>query len=392
MLNGILTGNGSEVFLCHVDGVPQVGIFCSSDSKIHHNFVRHNTTVTNGYGLCGYAQKNVKVYSNVIIARNGRGIQLTPGKCTGWEVYDNYIEVREINSFKVIHGLKMEYPKNAHVHDNTVVAISTTIGQPTTFNSGMGPKSNCVLENNTFVALRVTKPAAYAFYTQKAAHDNTVVVRQNAFYSNDWLVCLGKGGGKNITFDRCAFHKVTPEDKTKFISFVMYRQPGDNIRFIDCLFGKGVDPKINKFAMGPSWARDGDYHVGWTVRIKALKGGAPVAGVKFTITDKDGKEVVTTTSNAKGEALVTLLEFGFKCVAAEKKVTELKPGPYNVSVKSVDGVAFVVLVDPKGPTLLKIDLGAKTAQAKARKGECPEEPKEKPFWRIRAEWALKNKK
>jgi hypothetical protein len=85
-LASIYAGVESDVHHCLVLDGPQEGVKALNGSRVHHNLIKLNTKVTNGYGVIGYGQKDLKIYSNRIENRNGRGIHLSE-KSSGWEVY-----------------------------------------------------------------------------------------------------------------------------------------------------------------------------------------------------------------------------------------------------------------------------------------------------------------
>ncbi|MCZ7644609.1 MAG: right-handed parallel beta-helix repeat-containing protein [Planctomycetota bacterium] len=394
VLKAILPGDGSEVSFCRIEGVPHLGIYAADGAKIHHNFIRHRATATNGYGINGYHQKNVELYSNVIIAHNGRGIQVSE-QADNWKVYDNYIETRETGGdFKQIHGLKLERAQNSHIHHNTVLVVSTEDGQPTPLSLGLNAGSKVVVEHNTFIALRVSKPPAFAFYAIHTNCDDDTIA-DNTFYSNDWAGGVGDSGAESVTFRRCAFRKLAPEDKVRMIAYKNYQKGlGKDIRFIDCFFEAGLDTKAYDFPKGASWSNDGDYAVGWSLELVARRAGKALPGVEVVVSDKDGKEAARVKTDAEGKATVELLEFHVVFDAKAKTIAVAQPGPYKVAVRQIDGkpVDFAATVAPTEPLALELDVDSPSATPKPRKLEWPAEPEERPFWRERAEWALKKSK
>ncbi|MFB3892924.1 MAG: hypothetical protein ACE15C_12965 [Phycisphaerae bacterium] len=353
----LATGDGCEVYGCLLEGGPQEGVKAGSGTSVHDNLIKLRTTVTNGYGVLGYGQKNLKVFNNWIINYNGRGIHLSE-KSEGWNVWGNYVEVRETKNKEYghmqTHGIKLETTRNSKVHDNVVLAVSSDGGEPTPFNINVLAGSNNEIWNNTFVAMTINKQGAYCVYFVEQDGNGTTI-HDNTFYTNNICVYVGPDGGKDTTFERCTFRKIDPKDDVLFYADRNYKKKAEQtggIRFIDCRFLDGIDPRGYYFpGKGSDWRSPGGYEVGWTMSARGHEGGQlGIVGVR--VLDKDGKEV---ESHGFGSSGVRLPMFKVSYDAQSAIATLTESGSYVVEVDFGKGDVRKFTVKPHAPIELMID-------------------------------------
>jgi len=327
----VVAGRGSEVSRCKIDGGPQVGVKALTDSNVHHNEIRQRAVVTNGYGVQGYRQSNVKVHHNTIVPHNGRGVHLSE-KSDGWEVHHNYIEVRETGNREYqrmeTHGIKLEGTKNSNVHDNLVVAVSTESGSPTPLNVSIAPDAGNRVFGNRFVAVKTGPLPAFAAYLLGSDGQGTQF-DDNTFRSNDYLVGIPWDGAVNHTFRRSTFRKIKPTDKVGLISFANAHPQGGSVglRFVDCRFLDGVSPTSHRFPPpAVDWKRDAEYSVAWSLSLTT----APEAEVR--VVDNRGVEVAKRRTDGEGRCSVDLTQFScaFSAATADEKLTEFSPYTVNI--------------------------------------------------------------
>lgn len=353
----VVAGRGSEVSRCKIDGGPQVGVKALTDSNVHHNVIRQRAVVTNGYGVQGYRQGNVKVHHNTIAPHNGRGVHLSE-KSDGWEVHHNYIEVRETGNREYqrleTHGIKLEGTKNSSVHDNLVVAVGTEGGSPTPLNMSIARDAGNRVFRNRFIAVKTGPSPAFAAYLLGSDGHGTEIV-DNTFRSNDWLVAIPWDGAVNHTFRHSTFRKIKPTDEVGLISFANAHPEGGSvgIRFVDCRFLDGISPESHRFPPpAVNWKRDAEYSVAWSLSLLT----AP--GAEVRVVDNRGVEVAKKRTDGEGRCSVDLTQFScaFSAATADEKLTEFSP--YTVSI--VRGqLARRLTVTAQTPMEAEVDLAGR---------------------------------
>jgi hypothetical protein len=391
---------GGEVCRCLLEGGPQAGIKAATGASIHDNLIRHRATATNGYGVMGYGQKAVKVFSNRIMAYNGRGIHLSE-KSEGWDVHDNYVEVRETRNQEYnklqTHGIKLEGTRNSRVCRNTVLAVSSEGGEPTPLNLSIAPDSGNEVFGNTFVALTINRESACGVYLVGADGRGTSI-NDNSIYTNNIAFMVSPDGGGSVTLRRCRFRKIAPQDRVTFYADRNYRKAeGGGNRFVDCLFLDGIDPRAFSFPpKGADWRSPGGYAVGWSLALAVSDGPQPAAGATVVAIDKDGKEAARAAADAGGRASVDLLEFSVDYRKETAVATVTEGGPYTVRV-SAGGKSREFKVTPKSPMAADVDVAA-TGEISAKPVALATDDAgaatpagARPFWRERVAEFLKQK-
>ena len=363
ILAAIVAGAGSEVYNNTIDGGPQAGIKAAHGAHIHHNDIRHNATVTNCYGILGYGQKDVHAHHNLIISKNGRGIHISE-KSSGWHVHHNYVEVRERANREYpkgldTHGIKLETCRNARVHHNVVVSVSSAGGKPSPCNFGIAAESNNEIYENVFVARKVTqKEAARALYLVGADGTGTKV-RDNVYFSNDRMFECYWTPGNNFTFRRCRFYRLAPEDKITTL-FFWNAKPATDLSFVDCTFGPGVSPESYDFPKTTEdWPADAEYTVSYTTSVTVKADGAPVAGAKVQAV-KNARGAVADakalTANREGSTRHELAQLTVRFDAKTRKASVARHSPYTLRIDAGETGTMDLAVDPEKVASIEIDL------------------------------------
>lgn len=180
----------------------RMAINAGSNSEIYNNVLRQAGFATNGYGVGFYRMNDSKVYDNIIVPSNGRGIIFNAGENN--EAYGNLIVVHERPNAEYpdalnAAGIRVRYDAvNNSIHDNQILAIG---GGENLAASGLYlsdyPDGNNHYENNTVRAI-LTSPENISQYAnaitmesqgtaQKASND---IIQGNDFASNNYLVRL----------------------------------------------------------------------------------------------------------------------------------------------------------------------------------------------------------
>ncbi len=360
----IVSGADAEVYNCTLLGGPQVGIKATSGSEIHHNEIRINVVVTNGYGIQGYGQKNIHAHHNRIIAKNGRGLHVSE-KSVGWRVHHNYIEARERANKEYpkgldTHGIKLEGCREAKVYRNVVVCESTERGNPTPLNFSIRANSNNEVYDNVFVAKKVTpKERATAIYLVGGDGTGTTV-RDNVFFSNDRMFEVYWGPGNNFTFRNCRFYRLTATDKITTFYF-WNSKPARNINFVDCTFGPGVSPNAYHFPKTPeNWPADAEFAVSSTVTLIVASNGVPVPGAKVRTVKSAGGLVGDAkifTTDREGKTRHELRQFSVHFHAKDRhQVGVVKYSPYVLRIDAGEAGTHDVEAWPEKMARIEIDL------------------------------------
>ena len=348
----IVSGEGTEVSNCKVEGGPQAGIKAMKGSIIRENLIRHRATVTNGYGVQGYGQANVQVYRNTIMPYNGRGIHLSE-KSENWQVHHNYVEVRETanREYKELqtHGIKLEGTRNSKVYNNVVLAVSTAGGQPTPLNLSVEADSANQVYGNVFVALTVNKEPAYAAYLIGSDGQGTQI-SDNVFYTNGVGVHVPWDGARNHVFHRCQFRKIDPADAVTAVSFAN-AQPS-SVAFVDCEFRDGLDPTKCSYPFA-DWSKDATCWVLDSFLIEASDGDKALAGAAVSIAEHKGDEVMSGATDGNGRFLVNMPERAM--IYSPPDAGKLVPAE-PCSVKLTGGVSRSFGLIPAAPMEAIVDI------------------------------------
>ncbi|MBC8871891.1 MAG: right-handed parallel beta-helix repeat-containing protein [Planctomycetes bacterium] len=355
----IQTSSDCEVSKCLVEGGPQIGVKAGSGTSVHHNIIRQRATVTNCYGVAGYRKENVRVFNNKIMSYNGRGIHLSE-KSSGWLVHDNYVEVRETRNKEYrrmqTHGIKLEGTSNSKIYNNVVLSISSDGGEPTALNMAVKANASNEIYNNTFIALTINEEGAYSAYLIDNDASGSII-RDNTFYTNNICYMVSPDGSRNVTFRRCTFAKISPDDEVLFYANRAYKKEGGNgDRLIDCVFTGGIDPRQHYFpGQGASWRSSGDYTVGWSLTLHVTDGDTAAGGAEAIVTDEKGAKVTTAKADEEGRLTVDLPEFkvGYDVKSAKSSIIEF--GPYTVKVTFGEQSRTLALT-PKAPMSGRLDL------------------------------------
>lgn len=105
------------------------GITTGSNAAVYGNHVTTRTIATNGYGIFGYAAKNVKAYGNTVISRGEHpiGIGFVSNGTDDIEIYDNYLDSMTTALGSEYGSLKRPNP-DATIDGNYAVGFRTTWG------------------------------------------------------------------------------------------------------------------------------------------------------------------------------------------------------------------------------------------------------------------------
>ncbi|NRA39498.1 MAG: right-handed parallel beta-helix repeat-containing protein [Planctomycetes bacterium] len=396
-LPSVRLGKGSEIYHCFIDGSPQVGIKATDDSHIHDNIIKMRVTVTNGYGVQGYRQKNVQVHHNTIIPYEGRGVHISE-RGSNWDVHHNYIEVR-VGPNKEYplggrmkmteHGIKLETTTNSQVHNNVVMSVSIVGGFPTSLNIDVKPDSNNQVFKNTFIALDRHNKYAHAIYLMNKT-GASLKIEDNTFYSNRWMFHYYWGGTSNNTFRRCSFIKLQPSTAEGFVDFAN-TNPSINNLFVDCQFD-GYDPKVSRIREKEEkdWRGDAEYAIAWSLGLEVVNGGSKVADATFTVSNKAGEEVLSGKADANGVCHMDLKEYTVRYAKGAEATETIQHGTYTVKIETA-GKSGSFEIKPSQPMKGTFDLASSKADLKAQALVKPKERAIDAFWRERMKLALAEK-
>lgn len=183
-------------------------ITCGPNSVIHSNILRHSGFATNGYGVWLYEMTGTRVYSNVIVPTNGRGILYNAGQNN--LAYDNLMVSHEKPNAEFgeslnAPGLRIRYgANNNEFRNNWCLAIGgdSVTGGSAAYFSDQGGMRNMV-HHNVFSAIltgtnsdtKYANAVTFEFQGGRTSFANDDV-RDNVFASNHYLVRLtGWDGG-----------------------------------------------------------------------------------------------------------------------------------------------------------------------------------------------------
>jgi hypothetical protein len=195
-----------------IEGGAQWGIFMSDDDGntadvvCHHNEIRHDTVVTNGYGIGAHAD-GLEIFANLILPQSGRGIHITGD---GDQVYQNCVDVQERPNPEYpdgiqAHGIKFEGASQAVVTENEVWSWGRDgfgPGDPLDF----GHSTENVIQGGTFTAETTSEEhwgAASVLIGVEEGSGN--VVRNAVFESNHNIIRVLWDGGGGVLYDGCTF-------------------------------------------------------------------------------------------------------------------------------------------------------------------------------------------
>ncbi|MFB3892923.1 MAG: putative Ig domain-containing protein [Phycisphaerae bacterium] len=366
-LGQVVMGPGAQAWDNILDGSPQSGFKAAGTVVIHDNLIKTRAAVTNGYAIIGWKTPGVTAYNNDIVAYNGRGIHLSEGS-SGWNVYDNYVEVRETGdaeySTMQTHGIKFDAPptsNNHSVHDNVVVSVSSTKvsgattfhGQPTPLNLGYSSTANIRVYNNSFVAQNIGGEPAWSLYLI-GEDGSTSQISDQSFYTNVYSVGVAWDGASNNTIRRCDFRKIAPTDSVTFYQSMNgtgTSLASQNNRFIDCAY-YGINPRSYSF-YGPGAAAD--YSIGWSLGLRATYGASVLAGASVTVRDSLGSLVASGSTDGAGRFSADLMEFKASHAAGSYSTVQTVYGPYTVLV-SGSGQSRQFAVNARAPMDGDVDL------------------------------------
>ncbi len=388
-------GVDSEIYNCLLDGSPQSGVKTKDGGNVHDNIIKMRVTATNGYGVQGYGQDDVKVHHNKIMPYDGRGIHVSE-KGSNWDVHHNYVEIRNGpnreyaagGAMKMTeHGIKLETTSNSKVHDNVVLSISVPGGFPTPLNIDVRPDSNNKVYNNTFVAFDRHNGDAHAVYLINKDGASTTI-EDNTFYTNKWSFHYYWGGTSNNTFRRCTFRKLQPSTGEGFVDFGNTKPSVNNV-FVDCQFLDGIDPKIAHIRPkeDEDWRGDADYSIAWSFDLAVFNDKKKVAGAVVTVTDAAGQEVAKGKTDKAGKFTADLKEYTVKYAKGAEKTEIIQHGVYTVRI-SAGEKSGGFRIAPTTPMLVKVNL-ASAGAIKMRPRRFVE-PKERPidkYWKERIKLA-----
>ncbi len=355
----IQTSSDCEVSKCLIDGGPQMGVKAGSGTSVHHNIIRQRATVTNCYGVAGYHKENVRVFNNRIMPYNGRGIHLSE-KSSGWLVHDNYVEVRETRNKEYrrmqTHGIKLEGTSHSKIYNNVVLSVSSDGGEPTPLNMAVKANANNEIYNNTFIALTINEEGAYSAYLLDNDASGSII-RDNTFYTNNICYMVSPDGSRNVTFRRCTFAKISPDDEVLFYANRAYKKQGGNgDGLIDCVFTGGIDPRVHYFpGQSASWRSSGDYTVGWSLTLHVTDGDTAAGRAEAIVSDAKGAKVATARADAKGRLAMDLPEFKVVYDVKTAKSSIIEFGRYTVAVTCGEK-SRTLTVSPKAPMSGRLDL------------------------------------
>ena len=377
--------NGSTPLLIYgntITGARQWGIRISRPGgavagQVYSNTIGLSTIVTNGYGIA-LQGPNLKAHDNVIVAANGRGILLSSEGANisdGCEVYNNTVTVQELPNhveydYLVVHGIKLDYPINADIHDNTVTAIASVpeannVGAAAALSISLHSNSGCSVHDNTFVAQHAGGAAYdpdndrhYAtcinIVQQYASSDSTgLSITNNTCSTQDQFISVTETApyttpqDLGMTISGNTWTRATPPQTTSQKELFVF---GSSVANLDILDPLGADNFRTYRATWPygtnSWATK------FTGLVRTVgSGGSVTSGVTVEARNAAGTLVATVVSGATG-AVFVLPEFTGATAGGSGTITEKNPYTFTVlfgsgnqtGVKTVDAKDWILTV------------------------------------------------
>lgn len=370
-----VTNRGAQcaaIRLAHVDGpvrvegnrllgVPLVGILLDEgrQTQIVRNEFQQRTVAVNGYAILVSATRDFEIAENRIVAENGRGIL-----CDGYRkeplengnIHHNYVEARE--------HLYREYPtrlevralrlrgweegphRNLNIHHNTFVAVCGPGLAPKAFavrigytnKAGKLNHANLHIEHNTMRA--ITTSAEPSFRASALALDGLAAgvdlhIRENIFESNDVSVTLAdtEGPAEDARLIANTFCKSTEGARRRYVAIHagFWICPVRAIQVLDSRLKNGATLDVR-------WAGSGlkDLSIGRSFTMKVHREGKPVPDAVVSVRDKQGSELYSGKTDAKGELRdIPAIDIRYRQETADpNRITTDHPEPFSVNITS----------------------------------------------------------
>ncbi|MFC2143402.1 NosD domain-containing protein [Candidatus Aenigmatarchaeota archaeon] len=377
--NGQGASSDVHIYNNELYGSPQGGMTLKSvDSFVYNNYISHDTTVANGYGIQVDRASNVNVYDNEISTDQGRGIHLTGADYCN--VYGNTIDIKEGNTPESswTHGIKLENMElgSTHdpvtynsVHDNTVTVTTRADGSALGIDMNIidDDVGNAVYDNEIY-AINDNHPnrqaTGYKLTVISSVGGDNLEVYGNTIRSNNVFISTGGHAAAHFTAQGDTYEKLS--NPINFHSFVwtpnQWGGDFDSIGnvILDATFLGGADRRdiLMETVGGSNGNRPAEVFIAWTLNLIVQDTfGQPIENAEVLINDLNEDPVFSGFTNGQGEVTTVLEEFiRWNDENSPDHITEMTPHTITVSKGGfesfVDQIAmddtkdYVVILDP----------------------------------------------
>jgi len=335
-------GNGT-IYNNTILGVPHLGIRVyqlntsyGANFKVYDNYVRANTTATNGYGVTANVYDS-EIYNNRIEQINGPGIHATYCNIS---IYGNFINVTHAPNSEygtiTAHGIKIEDSYcNGTIYNNTIYAYAYAYGNGAAAALDLSPRENAhvrIFNNTLYAFFPLTRTPSrdnfaapvHVLYDASNNVNADIILYNNTMISNYAMVYIGYDVASNYNFLNNRFILTTPTyPQSYFIYF--FRGPAINYYFTNNTY-EGISFR-NSYLGGDN---EMNYTVDWFLdTVVQTFGGIKLSGANVVIRDNLGNQQSATTDSS-GTISRTLPEFYRYHIGAT--TTDYEYNNYNVTV------------------------------------------------------------
>ncbi len=344
----VLLSSG-HVFNNTIEGGPQIGIISGNGpSNIHDNTIRLKSRYSNDFAIMMYGDQGGSVHNNTILNGSGdyssRGI-FVGGNSTNTRVYNNNINVQALPRNQEYggaplggaYGIQLEDSVGVEIYGNTVNANAVEVEA---YAFRVNGSDNAYVHDNVFNAFRLgagVEAATLKFdvvLPGSSLRFENNLLETNYSWFGDGIRVQGIsliGNTLKASGDLTGFEAL--ETMNYYLSDP-YTLTVRDLRFQDTLFHDETARQLLNNAMVINhYTGDPDTYSSFivsyttTVRVHDAMGTA-VGDASVTITDTDGNEVFSGTTDANGEVQMLLDEF------RTEGSTKSAYGPYTVTVSS----------------------------------------------------------
>ena len=311
-------------------GKGQVGIKITTSFRgpfqIRNNEIRHESIVTNGYGILVVGIPNFEISNNQVVSTNGRGIMIdgwSDAATTDGDVFGNYVEIQEAGNREF--GTELEATalrvrrrsggphQSINVHDNTFIAntgswmANSAYGIRVSYtNTDPLLDTGIVFERNVVKAFTEhSAKQAKAFVLDGIPEGINPTVRDNIFESNHIALQIGDRdhpsiGSHQVDLISNTVRKAGPEIEGvdfRGISAGWWKNEISDMELIDTRFENGAPPVIRWDGHGEKELRTG----GLLELIVQDASGAGIPQANVQVVDASGGLVFESQTDGTGQ-------------------------------------------------------------------------------------------
>ncbi|XOU94401.1 MAG: FG-GAP-like repeat-containing protein [Candidatus Kerfeldbacteria bacterium] len=366
------TYGGNNFYRNTITGGPQFGLRINGydtvdydTDYIYDNVIRHNATVANPYGISAGA-KNMKVYSNMIEAQNGRGIHVLGDN---QEIYNNTITVKEGSNSEYStgwsHGIKIEEATNAKVHNNTVTAIAEDgFGHAYALDMTINEGANNEVYENIFTATTTTSGlhAAAAHITVVNENSGTDI-HHNIFRTNNRHISTSWESPAYVLFRSNTFEIQGTPINYNTLWFETGDNPSHGLELLDNTAATGVSfADVGYRPAGSEYSYETQQYLNLVVQDAQ---GQVIPDAVISISDVGANTVANGTTNTNGTALFALRTHYF----TGKPVVDTGYIPHQVTISLTGYKASTTLVTLDSSKQLVVTLTATNSSTNSNTNE-----------------------